>query len=363
MDPEFRLPLLPQHAALLRSSGITPEVAQGRGYVSVDTKATLARFGFGRSARQVPGLLVPIYNVMGKVAFHQYRPDSPRLNTDGKPIKYETPANVRMALDVHPLARASITDPSRLLFITEGIRKADAAVSQGLCCVALLGVWNWRGRNEKGGLTALTDWESIALNGRRVYVVFDSDVMVKGEVHQALERLAAFLRARGAHVAFCYLPSGVGGAKVGLDDFLAAGRIVDDLLVFATTELRRPPEPEVKERSLALYGSPPETAALLADVAAFIRRYVVLTDAQVMAVALWVLHTWAIEAADVTPYLIITSPEKRTGKTRLLEVLDLLVPRAMRVANTSTSALFRTLDDTTGGRVTLLQDEADALFH
>ncbi len=34
------------------------------------------------------------------------------------------------------------------LFITEGARKADAAVSKSLCCVDLLGVWNWRRRSD-----------------------------------------------------------------------------------------------------------------------------------------------------------------------------------------------------------------------
>lgn len=75
--------LFPQHAALLEGSGITPEVAEARGYVSCDTKATLARLGFGQSARLVPGLLIPIHTVLGGVVFHQYRPDSPRLNADG----------------------------------------------------------------------------------------------------------------------------------------------------------------------------------------------------------------------------------------------------------------------------------------
>jgi hypothetical protein len=79
------------------------------------------------------------------------------------------------------------------LFVTEGARKADAAVSRELCCIDLLGVWNWRGTNEWGAKAALPDWDSIALNGRLVYIVFDSDVMLKVAVHTALRRLKAFL--------------------------------------------------------------------------------------------------------------------------------------------------------------------------
>ncbi|HSK83215.1 MAG TPA: hypothetical protein VK902_07380 [Rubrobacter sp.] len=55
---------------------------------------------------------------------------------------------------------------------------------------------NWRGANEKGGKVALPDWEHIALNGRKVYVAFDSDVMLKPQVHKALRRLKAFLEKR-----------------------------------------------------------------------------------------------------------------------------------------------------------------------
>lgn len=78
------------------------------------------------------------------------------------------------------------------------MKKADAAVSKGLCCIALLGVWNWRGENEHGGKTILADWEHIHLKGRRVYIVFDSDVMTNPHVHSVLVRLKAFLESRGA---------------------------------------------------------------------------------------------------------------------------------------------------------------------
>src|SRR5690606_359356 len=104
---------------------------------------------------------------------------------DGKLLKYETPSKSRMVLDVPPVVLPNLRDPSIPLFITEGARKADAGASAGLCSIALLGVWNWRGTNEQGGKMALADWESIALNGREVYIVFDSDVMTKPPVNLA----------------------------------------------------------------------------------------------------------------------------------------------------------------------------------
>jgi len=54
-----------------------------------------------------------------------------------------------------------------------------------------------------------------------------------------------------------------------------------------------------------------EGVALLNDVVALLRRYVVLNAHAAIAVALWVVHTHAMEAAETTPYLHITSPEER----------------------------------------------------
>jgi hypothetical protein len=232
--------LLPQHARLIEASGISPEVARARGYRSVTTKAELARCGFTESQRLVPTLLIPIYNVAGELVNYQHRPDAPRI-VNGKPVKYETPKGSSMVLDVPPLAKTWLADPKRPLFLTEGIRKGDSGVSQGLCTVPLLGVWNWRGTNGHGGRVALPDWELIALNDRDVYVVFDSDVILKVEVHAALKRLRAFLENRGAHVRIIDLPPGPGGSKQGLDDFLANGGTVAQLLALATDELREPP--------------------------------------------------------------------------------------------------------------------------
>ncbi len=102
-----------------------------------------------------------------------------------------------------------------------------------------------------------------------------------------------------------------------------------------------------------------ELAALLDDLATFASRYVVLTAEQADAVALWVAHTHAVEAAEATPYLQVVSAEKRSGKSRLLEVLSLLVAAPLPVVHLSEAALFRTI---ASAQPTLLLDEYDALF-
>jgi putative DNA primase/helicase len=63
---------------------------------------------------------------------------------DGKTRKYEIPHKAKMAVGVPPRVRPRLGDPSIPLVITEGARKADAAVTAGLYAVDLVGVWNWR---------------------------------------------------------------------------------------------------------------------------------------------------------------------------------------------------------------------------
>jgi DNA-binding transcriptional ArsR family regulator len=227
---EDPLPLLEQHAKLLTASAIHPDVIRSRGYFSASARKTLGQLGFSRSQQErVPALVIPVCGVTGTVVFHQARPDQPR-NLAGKPVKYETPRGARMALDIHPLARHRLGDPGDPLIVTEGIRKADAALSQGVTSVALMGVWNWRGTNGDGGKAALADWELVALNGRNVFLCFDSDAATKREVRSALGRLQGFLELRGATVHVAALDPGVGGTKVGLDDFVARGGDLAELL-------------------------------------------------------------------------------------------------------------------------------------
>ena len=190
---------------LLKESGINARAVIRRGYRTVTVKAELKRLGFSVNQCNTPALLIPIHSPTGEVKLYQTRPDTPRINK-GKSVKYETPTGSSMTLDAHPFVRDKLGDPAVPLFITEGIKKGDALASRGLCTVALIGVWNWRGKNAKGGKTALPEWEYIALNDRPTYIVFDSDVMEKKEVHAALVRLKAFLEHRSAKVKLIYLP-------------------------------------------------------------------------------------------------------------------------------------------------------------
>lgn len=100
--------------------------------------------------------------------------------------------------------------------------------------------------------------------------------------------------------------------------------------------------------------------AFVGDLTQYLKRYVVfVSEDQVLALVLWIIHTHAFEAADATPYPLITSPEKRSGKSRLQEVLELAVADGWRVSGVSEAVLFRKIEKQTP---TLLLDELDAIF-
>jgi len=96
--------LLPHHQEMLyQQSGISPEISEQRGCRSVTIKSDLKSLGFGENQRQVPTLLMPLWNTRGEIGLYHHRPDEPRVDAKrGKPIKYEFPKGSRMMIDVHP---------------------------------------------------------------------------------------------------------------------------------------------------------------------------------------------------------------------------------------------------------------------
>lgn len=103
-----------------------------------------------------------------------------------------------------------------------------------------------------------------------------------------------------------------------------------------------------------------EGARLLDRVAAFLAEHVAFpSPAARDAVALWALHSHAVDCFESTPRLAILSPEKGSGKTRTLEMLALLCPAPEHAFNMTAPVLFRLISSHT---VTLLVDEADTYF-
>jgi hypothetical protein len=91
-----------------------------------------------------------------------------------------------------------------------------------------------------------------------------------------------------------------------------------------------------------------------------IERYVVMSDEQRLVVALWIVHAHCVEHFEQTPYLAVTSPEKQCGKSRLLELLELLVPRPWPAVTPTEAVVYRTIEL---AQPTLLLDEVDTIFN
>src|SRR3990170_823283 len=233
--------LSPKHyRKFIKGSAISDKVARTRKYWTITTQTQVEKLcdlGFYEYQIRRPGLLIPIWGVNGEHVSYQYRPDDPRVDRrSGKPCKYENLPGSHGYLDIHPSNVQWLRKTKHDLWITEGIRKADALTSAGAFTLGLYGVWNWRGMDEGGAICRLPEWDEIALN-RVTYVVFDSDVMVKPAVQKALERLGRWLEMRGSEVWYIYLED-IEGEKQGIDDYLARGYDLDELIEKAEDTVR-----------------------------------------------------------------------------------------------------------------------------
>lgn len=107
----------------------------------------------------------------------------------------------------------------------------------------------------------------------------------------------------------------------------------------------------------------PETidgADLLDRVEAAVLRYVYLpSPAALVAVVLWIAATHAQPAWAHAPRLVIRGPEKRCGKSRLLDVVEAQCWAPFITVNSSPAAVYRSVTD---DPPTLLVDEADTIF-
>jgi hypothetical protein len=105
----------------------------------------------------------------------------------------------------------------------------------------------------------------------------------------------------------------------------------------------------------------PDQVSIADDLFSLFERFISTGKAELTILPLWTLHTHAfVGVSSFTPYLAITSPEKGSGKTRTLEVLNAVVREPLMTASISPAALARTVDMS---QPTLLLDEVDALLH
>jgi hypothetical protein len=232
-------------------------------------------------------------------------------------------------------APESVPEGEGYLFLLEGEPDAISAHALGLAAVALPGARSWQ-----------REWRE-RFRGRTLCLVFDCDqpgrqaaVQVAGDLVEVVQELRILELDRARTDGFD-LSDRIRELR---SDGLSDAQIRDWLQLQA---------------SRATLLEPERGDHLLDEVVGFLRRYVVIGEAELDSLALWVLHTHAFSAAEATPYLAISSAEKACGKTRLLETLELLVSKPWLTGRVTPAVLTRKVD---AEEPTLLLDESDAAF-
>jgi 5S rRNA maturation endonuclease (ribonuclease M5) len=193
------------------------------------------------------------------------------------------------------------------------------------------------------GKAHLADWSP--LTGRDVVIVADKDE--PGRKHAA--QIAGLLDepiARSVRIV---------EAKQGKDaaDHIAAGWSLTEFIDVVSHPQNHTATPQHPWSG--------DGSVLLDDLRDTLNKYVVFPDDHAaVAVTLWIAATHALPAFECAPRLVITSPEKRCGKTRLLDIITGVSHKPLATSDATVAAIFRSLRG--DHPPTLVIDEADAIF-
>lgn len=219
------------HLADLRASGLDDETIRLSGiYSECRPEYISGLLGWQYPAKGVgAAMIIPFPSLTGeKTTYSRVKLDKPITHKGAeKPAKYESRIGRANEVYLPPRARAVVKDASVPLLKVEGEKKALAGDQHGHAAIGLVGVWGWvkpqrdddPPTDEDAPKPLHPDIGAFELNGRRVYIVFDSDSAYKPGVRQAEWELARSLADRGADVRVVRLPAKLGGPKVGLDDY------------------------------------------------------------------------------------------------------------------------------------------------
>ena len=113
------------------------------------------------------------------------------------------------------------------------------------------------------------------------------------------------------------------------------------------------------DRPVEPWYDPVDGVAHLDSIFETLKRFIAAKPEVLRAAALWTSFTWFIEDVRVAPLAIITSPEKRCGKTLLSTLMSRLCRDPLLASSITPSALFRSIEK---WKPTLILDEADTFL-
>lgn len=231
-----------------------------------------------------------------------------------------------------------------VVFVCEGEKDCETLKKWGL--VATCNV---------GGAGRWEDRYSQILKGKKVCVLQDDDEPGRKHaqtVAQSVARHAAEVRL---------LPPFPGSKDVS--DWAASGGTKKQLLKLAAATSIFAASTEPAASSDQAQPDMPRVPLLrgpnlVHELELFFQKRVILPSGLALVIALWVIGTYVSDVFDCYPYICITSPVKRCGKTLLAELIGLVSARSKTTVNVSEAALFRMVEMF---RPTIVMDEAETL--
>jgi len=353
--------LHPSHYEDLQKSGLNDQIIELMRVESVDPPERLQKLGVQSTYR------MPYLQLKNCPGFYRDKLFPSITYEDGKTQKYDQPAGGGCRLYVLEPVVDLLQDFTKPVYFVEGEKKSASGFQAGLgCVVGVGGIWNFL-QKENGEL--IPEFDRIAWRNREVFYIPDSDVWGRRDLQQAVYEFGAKIRERGGlKFYFIQLPPASDGAKQGLDDFLLANSIEAlaklpkitlggpgwtlEKKAYKVREKKRKAkdakvesEPEEKQEEIPqdLIAQAWLTRDLIVTVANTIRRFVFIRDDRMYSlIAIWTLATFVYQRLEYMPLLWVTSPTKRSGKTRLLEVLREIAsnPTAIWI-NPTEAILFR----------------------
>lgn len=302
--PDQYAPITGSGARKLATSAVAPLVAAARGYLSVTPttlKESASALGLAtnskhyRQLRTAVGatdtLVLPWFDgadvtqaaassvvtgqqVRPTPASLQLRPDVPRFDANGRPVKYELLAGNLSVLGIHPATPPSwISSPSRVL-IAEGALKGDSALTAYLRHIGVSEddlsiadpVQAWSRLNEILSMTPAEQtvlivtfvgaanwhsdpsWNALRFHGLEVNICFDADVAQNPNVWREADRLWQLIERKKGRPGLVALPD-IGIPKMGIDDWFAGPGSWPDLIAAVLTEM--PDRPSVADEPAA----------------------------------------------------------------------------------------------------------------